>query len=326
VKRAIGAMLAALAALALAACGGTTGPAVDAGLDAPVACGVIMPLSGEPDPPSGPVDCNALDDYDLSLNVADPNLGWPGDDFETGAATGWYVNNDWTGLQRPAPDTDPVPGEEIPGGRCLGVRGRESRFAIHIVSGVLTDYGGVFGRNLPRRFVSEVPCPIHPCVDRVPYPASIGPCGQGMGNAAQPPAQPACLTGTNAGAWDGVLLWGRKAQGSASSIRVQFGDVHTDDSNQACECNNQQRNDQGLLISATNQNDSSNGCDKFGSFITLDGTWRPYLIPFNRMQQGGWGKPSSGIEATQLFSISINYGRGAWDLWIDDVSFYRRKK
>jgi len=335
VKRAIGAMW---AALALYACGGTTGPELDAGNDAgvPVACGAILPLSGEPDPPSKPVDCHALDGYELSLDVDDPNLHWVGEDFETGAATGWYVNNDFTGRQMPKPDTDPVPGQEIPGGRCLGVPHRESRFAMHIVSGVLTDYGGVFGRNLPRRYLTGV-CPINSCPDRVSYPATIGPCGTGQGNAPQPPADPdsctaskhencICLTGDNASGWEGLVLWARKAQGSASSIRVQFGDVHTDDSNQACECNNQQRNPEGMLISATNQNDSSNGCDKFGSFATLDGTWRPYLFPFNRMQQGGWGKPSLGFDASQIFSISINYGRGAWDLWIDDISYYRRKK
>jgi hypothetical protein len=44
------------------------------------------------------------------------------------------------------------------------------------------------------------------------------------------------------------------------------------------------------------------------------------------MQQGGWGKPSAAAAIDQLFSISLSYGRQAWDLWIDDISFYRRKK
>jgi len=92
-------------------------------------------------------------------------------------------------------------------------------------------------------------------------------------------------------------------------------DRHTDDSNQACECNPN-----------TNQNDTTDGCDKFGSYIVLDDTWRPYLVPFNEMQQGGWGKPApNGLDTHGLFSIAIDYGRAAWDLWIDDIGFYRRK-
>jgi hypothetical protein len=319
-------------ALVAIGCGGESGDRPDAGTSAlPLACAPIANLSSDPDPGSGRVDCHALDDYDLSLNfnfkaVNETPPLWLGDDFESGAATGWYINNDRTGLQTPAPDTDPVPGEEIPGGRCLGVAGTESRFAIHVVSGALTDYGGVFGRNLPRRVLAQVPCPVHSCADRVPYPASIGPCGTGMGNPAQPPALPVCLTGTDVSLWDGIVLWARKAPGSASSVRLQLGDVHTDDSNQACECNNVEKNGAGLLISATSQNDSSSGCDKFGSFATLDGTFRPYLFPFDKMQQGGWGKPSPGVAADQLFSVTVSYGRGGWDLWIDDISLYRRKK
>jgi hypothetical protein len=321
------------AALLLVACGGqSTGERPDAAATGlPVACAPIVPLSTDPDPGSGPVDCHALDDYDLSLTFNYKAAGearplWIGDNFETGAATGWYINNDRTALQTPAPDTDPVFGEVIPGGRCLGVPGVESRFAIHIVSGNLTDYGGVFGRNLPRRILDADPCPVHSCPDRIPYPAAIGPCGLGQGNPAQPNALPVCLTGTDASQWEGIVMWARKGPGSQSSVRIQLGDVHTDDSNQACECNNSELNPAGQLISATNQNDSSNGCDKFGMFATLTDTFRPYFFPFNTMQQGGWGKPSPGVAADQLFSITVSYGRQAWDLWIDDISFYRRKK
>lgn len=322
-----------VAAILLVACGGQTGDRPDAGTSGyALTCAPVLPLSSDPDPGSGPVDCHALDDYELSLTLdykatGETPMAWLGDDFELGAASGWYVNNDRTAMQTPAPDTDPVFGEQIPGGRCLGIPGRESRFAIHIVSGNLTDYGGVFGRNLPRRFLSEMPCPVPYCLDRVPYPPAIGPCGLGQGNAvANSPASPQCLTGMDASQWEGIVMWARKGPGSQSSVRLSFGDVHTDDSNQACECNNQERNQSGKLISATNQNDSSNGCDKFGSFATLTETFRPYFFPFSAMQQGGWGKPSPGIATDQLFSISVSYGRQAWDLWIDDISFYRRKK
>src|SRR5262249_14485093 len=135
-----------------------------------------------------------------------------------------------------------------------------------------------------------------------------------------------CLTGTDASAWEGIVLWGRKGPGSASSIRLTLGDEHTDDSNEACECNNSEFNPAGHLISTTNQNDSSNGCDKFGMFQTPTETWQPLFFPFSLLQQGGWGKPSPGLDTSQIFSISINYGRAAWDIWLDDIAFYRRKR
>jgi hypothetical protein len=41
------------------------------------------------------------------------------------------------------------------------------------------------------------------------------------------------------------------------------------------------------------------------------------------MRQAGFGRRSA-LALDQVFSISIDYGRGAWDLWIDDIGFYRR--
>jgi hypothetical protein len=294
-------VLAALFMLSLAAaCGGTS--------DVPrpsnaVSCEPIT-LTGAADLGSGPVDCNALDNYDLE----------PIDDFETGAGTGWYTNNDRSAVQDPPPDSDPVPGAAIPGGRCLGVAGQNSHYGIHIRSGVLADFGGVLGHNMRRR-LDVSPCPITPCFNRTPPPRPTGPCGFGMGTPEQANGSAGCVTGADASQWDGIVVWARKGEGSGSSVRVHVSDKNTDDSNQACVCN-----------PYTNQNDTTDGCDKFGSYIVLDGTWRPYFVPFNEMQQGGWGRPSSGLDTSGLFSLAIDYGRAAWDLWIDDIAFYRRKK
>jgi hypothetical protein len=35
---------------------------------------------------------------------------------------------------------------------------------------------------------------------------------------------------------------------------------------------------------------------------------------------------SPGLDTSGLFSFGIEFGRGSWDLWIDDVGFYRRKR
>ena len=113
--------------------------------------------------------------------------------------------------------------------------------------------------------------------------------------------------------WDGLVLWARVAPGSEAYLRVRAADGTVDD--KGCVCN-----------PFTDQNDSSTGCDKWGSFIVLDNTFRAYLVPFDGMQQGGWGYKSDFLDRSNLFSIGFEWGRGAWDLWIDDVAFYRRRK
>jgi hypothetical protein len=266
-------------------------------------CGA-QTLTGADDPGSGPIDCAALEAYDVQLI----------DDFETGAATGWYINNDRTALQTPAPDTDPVPGERIPGGRCRNEPSVASEYAVHVLSGNLTEFGAVFGRNMRRRLDAS-PCPISPCLGRTPPPPSVGPCGVGQATPGQDAVATECTTGADASEWEGIVLWARNGPGSTSGVRIQVSDPRTDDSNQACVCN-----------PFTNQNDTSDGCDKFGRFINVDSTWRAYRVPFAEMQQGGWGLASPSLDTSGLFSVTVQMGRGAWDLWIDDIGFYRRQR
>jgi len=109
------------------------------------------------------------------------------------------------------------------------------------------------------------------------------------------------------------VLWARVGPGSQASVKVRTDDRSTDD--KGCICN-----------PYTNQNDSSDGCDKWGRFITLDPTFTVYRVPFSELQQGGWGAASPGLDTSDLFSIAVEYGRGSWDLWLDDIGFYRRKR
>lgn len=294
-----GAVLAGFAALCAVACGGDDSKPRP---ESAGQCGELL-LTGADDPGSGPIDCAALDDYEVQLI----------DDFETGAATGWYVNNDRTALMSPAPDTDPVPGQRIAGGRCRDTAAA-SEYAVHVLSGNLSEFGAVFGRNMRRR-LDVSPCPISPCLGRTPPPPGVGPCGVGQATPGQQDVATECTTGADASEWDGVVLWARKGPSSTSGVRIQVSDPRTDDSNQACVCN-----------PFTNQNDTSDGCDKFGTFINVDHTWRAYLVPFSGMQQGGWGLASQSLDTSGLFSVTVQMGRGAWDLWIDDVGFYRRRK
>jgi hypothetical protein len=301
--------------LSLVACGGdNSAPRPEAN-----ACRPIYPVSDAPDPGSGPVDCNALDGYEL----------FPLDDFEfersVAPASAWYANSDRTAVQDPVPDQT-VPSSLITnGGRCIGAatssnvaticssptapRGScteplnpESRRAVHVRSGLLTSNGGQLGRDLPKTSCGEV------CEKR-PGPPEVGPCSVGMSPST---ALKGCHGAQDFSDWDGIVLWARVAPGSAAYLRVRVADATVDD--KGCICN-----------PYTNQNDSSDGCDKWGSSLSLDTTFRAYLVPFDQMQQGGWGLKSDFLDTSDLFSLGIEWGRGAWDLWIDDIAFYRRR-
>lgn len=299
----------------------------------PGACRPIVPLVDYPDPWLGRVDCGALDGYEVMYL----------DRFEDNVTTqAWYINNDRTAEQDPPVHTNaPPPVSPIPGGRCVGVRpsanaasvcdisnpeaepgtcrapavdpealGPEAFGAIHILTGNLTNNGGQLGQTLAR-------CPAAPpglqtnpyeCAEFAPGSPEQGACS----TADAPTSGQKGCTGLNASAWEGIVFWGRVGPGSQVTVKVRTADKATDD--KGCICNPN-----------TNQNDASDGCDKWGRFVTLDQTFRAYMVPFTDLQQGGWGAASPGLDTSDLFSIAIEYGRGAWDLWLDDIGFYRSK-
>lgn len=283
--------------------------------DLPPYCSPIRPVSDSVDPGSGPVDCRALDGYELLML----------DDFENPSSTGWYVNNDRTAEQTPAPDEDPPRTTSIPNGRCVGAtrgtdaptlcdsptapRGSctreapESRGAMRVRSGLLSSNGGQLGRDL-----SKVGCTSSPCFE--PGPPEVGPCSVGLGPSR---ATFGCRAKDDTSDWDGIVLWARVAPGSAAFVRVRAADGSSDD--KGCVCD-----------PYTSQNDSSTGCDKWGTYLNLDSTFRAYLVPFTAMQQGGWGLKAAALDTSNLFSLGIEWGRGRWDLWIDDVGFYRSRQ
>jgi hypothetical protein len=158
---------------------------------------------------------------------------------------------------------------------------------------------------------SSIAC-LKPGTDQValPGPPEVGPCSFGNGPSQ---STQGCLAKDDHSAWDGIVLWVRVAPGSAAYARVRVGDGSTDDKSCACD-------------PYTSQNDSSTGCDKWGTYLNFDPTFRAYLVPFRSMQQGGWGMKAKFLDTSNLFSLAVEWGRGAWDLWIDDVGFYRSRK
>ena len=257
----------------------------------------------------------------------------PIDDWETGAGSGWYTNNDKcepcqdatneingsidagsevlpaqldAGLkareacippclasQIPSYFAKPVPADII--GRTQGqsIAGRcGSKYAFHVISGPFTKWGGQLGINfLPPKCVTG-DCP----TDRTAIAVEGGP-------------------------YDGIAFWARAVPGSGTGLRVQVGESHTDtkfpepgDAGPPCVDN----------VGIQSPNDTSQGCDSFGSFVTLDSDWHFYALPFEEMRQAGWGKRAPYFDIQHISNLTFFYAQGLWNVWIDDISFYKR--
>lgn len=67
--------------------------------------------------------------------------------------------------------------------------------------------------------------------------------------------------------------------------------------------------------------------DGFTDMIQLTEDWAYYTIPFTEMRQGGYGKVAEGgLDLKSVYSITLGWGPGNVDFFIDNVSFYRTKK
>jgi hypothetical protein len=120
----------------------------------------------------------------------------------------------------------------------------------------------------------------------------------------------------NASSWSGVAFWGRVAPGSRNAIRVELADQNTDpgylDPDGLPPCN-----------PSPTMDDLSSGCDKFGTYVTLNSDWQLFRIPFADLRQAGWGQRSPPLDLSSLRTLGFTFGPGAWNIWIDDVAFYR---
>ncbi len=66
--------------------------------------------------------------------------------------------------------------------------------------------------------------------------------------------------------------------------------------------------------------------DGFTTNLQLTGDWKLYTVPFSDMRQGGYGKRAPFFDLKSLYSITLQWGAGNVDFYIDNVSLYRTKK
>jgi hypothetical protein len=131
----------------------------------------------------------------------------------------------------------------------------------------------------------------------------------------------------DASAWEGLSFWvkngGNPAAGTAILAGVQ--DPYT-----ALGPPNPKKDD-GLPVYEMNYcstatiDADANKCDPFSIATLLTDEWRFIKIPFDRMQQKGFGKPTptGKLEVSALTGLQFGMSAGNWDFWLDDIAFYR---
>lgn len=132
------------------------------------------------------------------------------------------------------------------------------------------------------------------------------------------------IVGTDASEWDGIVFWARAMPDGRKNIRLDVSDVNTDDTRNKAEFVGPPNPD-GCLPDAP-EDGPSIGCDKFGSFATLDDKWRAFALDFVEMRQAGWGLQQKRFATEDIWSLNFSFAHGYWDFWIDDVAFFRRKR
>ena len=65
--------------------------------------------------------------------------------------------------------------------------------------------------------------------------------------------------------------------------------------------------------------------DGFTSTLQLTGDWLFYTVPFSDMRQGGYGKVAPEFDLKSVYSVTLGWGPGNMDFYIDNVSLYKTK-
>jgi hypothetical protein len=168
----------------------------------------------------------------------------------------------------------------------------ESRFALHVVGGPYVEWGGSMNLSFA------------PPVNVTDVDVTDG------------------VTGSIRVArdYDGVTFWARLGGAGGNNLRVEVGERHTSDTYTGGP------NGGPLCTPNTTEDNDELGCDKFGAYAQLRASWQRFMIPFAEMRQAGWGQRAAQFDLTGLMALSMAYAQGSWDFWIDDVAFYRQRR
>jgi hypothetical protein len=65
--------------------------------------------------------------------------------------------------------------------------------------------------------------------------------------------------------------------------------------------------------------------DGFTSMLELSEDWQFYTVPFSDMRQGGYGKVAPEFDLTSVYSVTLGWGPGNMDIYLDNVSLYKTR-
>ena len=295
-----------LLGLALLGCGGT-GTDADRKAARPAADAGTLPVFVD-DPRRQPVySCD--EDKPARGIVATHSI----EDWETGAGAGWYTNNDQCEGCQPAIDAINA---SIDGGNLadpLGLDAGLVQRAACIPACVASQTPSYFAKPTPADTI-----PGGRCGSKYAFHVISGPFskwGGQLGINFSPPIDSTILEGET---FDGISFWARVAPGSRSAIRIQVGESHTDAKYP------EPPGTPPPCVADTNRDDTSNGCDSFGSYVDLNSDWHFFALPFEEMRQAGWGKRAAFFDIQHISNLTFFYTQGSWDIWLDDIAFCKQ--
>ncbi|HEY8924039.1 MAG TPA: carbohydrate binding domain-containing protein [Polyangia bacterium] len=113
-------------------------------------------------------------------------------------------------------------------------------------------------------------------------------------------------------AYKGMTFWARIGEMSVNTVRFGIGDQWSRPDGGHCDLT--------LTSGAT-------ACyDTFGSSVTLTTSWQRFVLPFDHLQQRGFGWPEpNGLETTTAMNVefAIPPSSPVFDIWIDDIALYK---
>ena len=133
--------------------------------------------------------------------------------------------------------------------------------------------------------------------------------GGGMGFNFQSPV--------DASEYDGIALWARRGENSKSGLFVGVSDPNTD------EYNGARYSETGVPACLEEAEDDAQKCDRFGVGIGMETEWRFIKLPFTDFRQRGYGMEVQSLDITRLYGLNIGFETGDFEIWLDDISFYK---